>query len=86
VVGLSSEQLGQIIDTLVKNCPRAIHEESEDDIDIEVSLIDADTLKQLIKYATSFVNSWTIYKEWDNATNIHIYINEWEATTHPGIN
>jgi hypothetical protein len=56
VKALTSDQLGQVVETIEKKCPQAMHEDSEDDLEIEIHLIDAETLQELIEYATPLVN------------------------------
>jgi len=49
--GLDSKQLGYIVETLEKKCPNAVHEDKNDEVEIEVYLIDKATLQELITYA-----------------------------------
>jgi len=53
IKGLDSKQLGYIVETVEKKCPNAIHEDMQDEVEIEVYLIDATTLQELINYATT---------------------------------
>jgi hypothetical protein len=52
---LSPEQLGSVIEMLKKDCPGALNEEDDDEIEIEINLIDGNTLNQLISFANTSI-------------------------------
>lgn len=42
---------------LQRECPEALNEEDEDDVEVEIGLIDAQTLTQLISYAENCISN-----------------------------
>lgn len=52
---LQSEDLGVVIDMIQKECPEALNEEDEEDVEIEIANLDAQTLRSLIDFAESRV-------------------------------
>jgi len=47
VSGLSSEQLGQLVQLIQKGCPEAINDDDEEELEIEINNLDGHTLAQL---------------------------------------
>jgi hypothetical protein len=47
VSGLSSEQLGQLVQLIQKECPEAINDDDEEELEIEINNLDGHTLAQL---------------------------------------
>jgi len=54
---LSSEQLGQLVEIIQKECPEALNEEADDEVEIETNNIDNQTLQQLVAFAEACVNT-----------------------------
>lgn len=54
---LNSEDLGVLIDMLQKECPEALNEEDDDDVEIEIGAIDSTTLLSLISFAETCLNN-----------------------------
>ncbi len=52
---LSPEQLGTVIEMLKKDCPGSLNEEDDDEIEIEINLIDGNSLNQLIAFANNCI-------------------------------
>jgi hypothetical protein len=48
---LSSEQLGTLVEMIQKECPEALNEEDDEELEIEINNIDAGTLLNLNSYA-----------------------------------
>ena len=53
---LTPEQLGSLVEMIQGQCPEALNEEEEEEIEIEVNNIDGPTLQTLIQFANSCVN------------------------------
>jgi hypothetical protein len=53
---LSSEELGQLVDMVQRDCPTALNEEDEKEIEIEINAIDSATLMNLIEFAQTCVS------------------------------
>jgi hypothetical protein len=54
---LSSEELGQLVDMVQRDCPTALNEEDEKEIEIEINAIDSATLMNLIEFAQNCVTN-----------------------------
>jgi hypothetical protein len=54
---LSSDELGQLVDQIQRDCPAALSEEDEKEIEIEINTIDATTLLSLIDFAQQCVSA-----------------------------
>lgn len=48
---LESDELGQLVDMIAKECPDALNEEDEEELEIELNQIDASVLMKLNKFA-----------------------------------
>jgi len=59
---LSSEQLGQLVEIIQKECPEALNEEDDDEVEIEINNIDAQTLLQLVAFAEAASQSNAVGK------------------------
>ena len=53
---LTPEQLGSLVEMIQGQCPEALNEEEEEEIEIEVNNIDGPTLQTLIQFANQCVN------------------------------
>ena len=53
---LTPEQLGSLVEMIQGQCPEALNEEEEEEIEIEVNNIDGNTLQTLIAFAQGCVN------------------------------
>jgi len=53
---LAPEQLGTLVEMIQKDCPEALNEEEDDEIEIEINNIDTNTLQALNNYAQNCVN------------------------------
>lgn len=53
VNSLSPEQLGHLVEMISNQCPEALNEDEEEEIEIEINNIDANTLNNLIQYCQS---------------------------------
>jgi len=53
---LSPEQLGTLVEMIQRECPEALNEEEEEEIEIEVNNIDGNTMGTLIHFAQSCLN------------------------------
>jgi len=53
---LTSDQLGVVVEMIEKQCPAALNEGDQDDLEIEVYQIDGNTLKELISFANTSIN------------------------------
>jgi len=53
---LTPEQLGSLLEMIQGQCPEALNEEEEEEIEIEVNNIDGPTLQGLISFANQCVN------------------------------
>ncbi|ETO28969.1 hypothetical protein RFI_08155 [Reticulomyxa filosa] len=79
---INSDQLGKVVEIIDKKCPAALNSlENEEDIEIEVYHIDADTLHQLIDYCTKCV-----HKLDRNATTPIVDHTRGQSTTEQNIN
>lgn len=54
---LNSEQLGQLVEIIQKECPEALNEEGDDEVEIETNNIDNTTLQQLVSFAEACVQA-----------------------------
>jgi len=54
---LNSEQLGQLVEIIQKECPEALNEEGDDEVEIETNNIDNTTLQQLVAFAENCVQA-----------------------------
>jgi hypothetical protein len=54
---LSGDELGQLVDLLQKDCPEALNEEDEEELEIDINNVDASTLVALTKFAESCINN-----------------------------
>ncbi len=54
---LSSEDLGVLIDMIQKDCPEALNEDDNEDVEIEIGAIDGTTLLTLITFAENCLNN-----------------------------
>jgi len=54
---LSSDELGQLVDMIQRDCPTALNEEDEKEIEIEINAIDSNTLLNLIEFAQNCVTN-----------------------------
>jgi hypothetical protein len=54
---LSSDELGQLVDMIGRDCPTALNEEDEKEIEIEINAIDSSTLMSLIEFAQGCVTN-----------------------------
>jgi len=52
---LSSDELGQLVDIIQRDCPGALNEEDEKEIEIEINNIDPTTLLNLINFCENCV-------------------------------
>jgi len=52
---LSSDELGQLVDMIQRDCPTALNEEDEKEIEIEINAIDSATLLNLIDFCQQCV-------------------------------
>jgi len=52
---LSSDELGQLVDIIQRDCPGALNEEDEKEIEIEINNIDPSTLLNLINFCENCV-------------------------------
>jgi len=57
VKSLDSEQLGQVVSMIQKDCPEALNEEDDDVLEIEINAIDAGTLTQIINFCNSVIST-----------------------------
>jgi hypothetical protein len=53
---LSPDQLGQVVGMLQRQCPEALNEENDDELEIEINNIDGATLLALNDFATECIN------------------------------
>jgi hypothetical protein len=53
---LAPEQLGSLVEMIQKDCPEALNEEEDDEIEIEINNIDQPTLLALNNYASNCVS------------------------------
>jgi len=53
---LDSEQLGQVVSMIQKDCPEALNEEDDDVLEIEINAIDAGTLTQIINFCNTCIS------------------------------
>lgn len=54
---LSSEQLGHVVEIIQKQCPDALNEEDDEEIEIEINNIDPSVLIQLNQYAQTCLSN-----------------------------
>jgi len=52
---LSSDELGQLVDMIQRDCPGALNEEDDKEIEIEINNIDPTTLLNLIAFCENCV-------------------------------
>ena len=60
---LSPEQLGVVVEMVQRECPEALNEEEEEEIEIEVNNIDGATMSGLIAFAQQCLNGGTAEKK-----------------------
>lgn len=54
-IQLSGDELGQLVDILQKDCPEALNEEDEEELEVDINNIDAASLMSLTKFADSCI-------------------------------
>jgi len=53
---LSPEQLGTLVEMIQKDCPAALNEEDDDEIEIEINQLDSNILQALLQFAQNCVS------------------------------
>jgi len=56
---LNSNQLSELVDRIENKCPKALNEENDDEIEIEINNIDSQTLLELNKFVQECISSTT---------------------------
>lgn len=54
---LTAQQLGVMVNMIQKDCPEALNEEDDDELEIEVNNLDGNTLLLLLEFANNSVNT-----------------------------
>jgi len=54
---LSVDELGKLVDMIQRECPQALTEEDDDELEIEINVIDGPTLGALNAFCNSCINS-----------------------------
>jgi bromodomain-containing protein 3 len=54
---LTSDQLGVMVNMIQKECPEALNEEDDDELEIEINNLDGNTLLQLIDFAENAITA-----------------------------